>query len=75
MFARDRYVPCVSRGEAASGARGARSGRLTSALKKEPVDPGTFCYLCGNSDMIYEVYGILKRQGVSREHIFAEVYF
>jgi hypothetical protein len=25
--------------------------------------------------MIYEVYGILKDQGVSRDRIFAEVYF
>ena len=71
-FAPDRYVPCVSRGAAGTGAR---SGRLTATLEKEPIDPGTFCYLCGNSDMIYEVYGILKHQGVSREHIFAEVYF
>jgi ferredoxin--NADP+ reductase/benzoate/toluate 1,2-dioxygenase reductase subunit len=72
VFAPERYVPCVSRGEAVDGAR---SGRVTAALEKEPVNPGTFCYLCGNSDMIYEVYGILKHQGVSREHIFAEVYF
>ena len=39
------------------------------------MDSSTYCYLCGNSDMIYEVYGILKAQGVSREQIFAEVYF
>ena len=39
------------------------------------VDSSTYCYLCGNSDMIYEVYGILRDRGVSREQIFAEVYF
>jgi len=49
-------------------------GRLTALLRVEPVEPSTYCYLCGNSDMIYEVYRILKEQGVSREHIFAEVY-
>jgi ferredoxin/flavodoxin---NADP+ reductase len=75
-----RYVPCVSRGPAAATAAPSRSaaafsGRLTSLLQAEPVDHSTYCYLCGNSDMIYEVYGILKEQGVSREHIFAEVYF
>jgi ferredoxin--NADP+ reductase len=89
-FTRDRYVPCVSRGAESAEYRGAESaeyrggvaeppaafaGRLTTLLQVEPVDPSTYCYLCGNSDMIYEVYGILKEQGVSREHIFAEVYF
>jgi ferredoxin--NADP+ reductase/benzoate/toluate 1,2-dioxygenase reductase subunit len=71
-FLPGRYVPCVSRAAACGGAR---AGRLTAALEKEPVDPSTYCYLCGNSDMIYEVYGILKDQGVPRERIFAEVYF
>ena len=71
-FAPERYVPCVSRGPAVDGAF---PGRLTAVLKKEPIDPSTYCYLCGNSDMIYEVYGILKDQGVSRDRIFAEVYF
>jgi ferredoxin/flavodoxin---NADP+ reductase len=71
-FASQRYLPCVSRGPCGEGAR---PGRLTEVLRKEPVDPSTYCYLCGNSDMIYEVYGILKDRGVSREHVFAEVYF
>lgn len=71
-FAPERYVACVSRGAAGNGAF---PGRLSLLLKREPVDPSTYCYLCGNSDMIYEAYGILKDQGVSREHIFAEVYF
>lgn len=85
VFSRDRYVPCVSRGVGSVDYRGAQSaesepptafpGRLTALLQAQPVDPTTYCYLCGNSDMIYEVYGILKEQGVSREHIFAEVYF
>jgi ferredoxin/flavodoxin---NADP+ reductase len=71
-FDADRYVPCVSRGAVAPGAF---PGRLIALLKEQPVELSTYCYLCGNSDMIYEVYGILKEQGVSREHIFAEVYF
>ena len=67
-----RYLPCVSRGLPGDAGY---PGRLTALLKERPVDPSTYCYLCGNSDMIYEVYGILKAQGVSREQIFAEVYF
>jgi ferredoxin--NADP+ reductase len=71
-FPADRYEPCVSR--AAAGGR-TFSGRLTARLTEVPPDPDTYCYLCGNSDMIYEVYGILKDRGISRDHIFAEVYF
>jgi ferredoxin--NADP+ reductase/benzoate/toluate 1,2-dioxygenase reductase subunit len=66
------YVPCVSRGSIGAGGYG---GRLTSLLREKPVDPAAYCYLCGNSDMIYDVYGILRDQGVPREQIFAEVYF
>jgi len=72
VFERQRYVPCVSRGAAGDGGY---QGRLTALLKEQPATPGTYCYLCGNSDMIYEVYGILRDQGVPREQIFAEVYF
>jgi ferredoxin--NADP+ reductase len=71
-FDASRYTPCVSRGAVDAGSY---AGRVTALLREEPVDPSTSCYLCGNSDMIYEVYGILKEQGVSREQIFAEVYF
>jgi ferredoxin--NADP+ reductase len=62
----------VSRYAAGSGGF---AGLLGALLKQAPVDPATYCYLCGNSDMIYEVYGILRDQGVPRERIFAEVYF
>jgi ferredoxin--NADP+ reductase len=80
VFRPDRYVPCISRCPVARTAvpetlPRAFPGRLTALLRGEPIDPSTYCYLCGNSDMIYEVYGILKEQGISREHIFAEVYF
>jgi ferredoxin--NADP+ reductase/benzoate/toluate 1,2-dioxygenase reductase subunit len=71
-FSRGRYVVCVSRGALE---KEVFPGRLTALLKREPVDPCTYCYLCGNSDMIYEAYAILNDQGVSRDHIFAEVYF
>jgi len=72
VFDGRRYVPCVSRGRAGDNAY---QGRLTALLRQAPAEPKTYCYLCGNSDMIYEVYGILRDQGVSREQIYAEVYF
>lgn len=73
VFEGDRYLPCVSReqGAAASG----YSGRVTTYLKEHPVDGASLCYLCGNCDMIYEVFDILRSQGVPANHLFAEVYF
>ena len=71
-FAHDRIVPCVSRG---SGVGGAYAGRVTSYLSERPVETSRYCYLCGNSDMIYEAYALLRDHGVPHAQIFAEVYF
>ena len=69
-FDRSRYLCCTSR---SSG--GDYAGRVTAWLREHPVEPEVRCYLCGNSDMIYEAFAILRGQGVPREHLFAEVYF
>lgn len=69
-FERSRYCACVSRGEG-----GDYPGRVTGYLRSHPVDPRRLCYLCGNSDMIYEAFAILRGQGVPRHRLFAEVYF
>lgn len=65
-----RRVACISR-----EAGGDYSGRVTDYLREHPVQSGTHCYLCGNADMIYEVYDILQDQGVDSDLIHAEVYF
>jgi ferredoxin--NADP+ reductase/benzoate/toluate 1,2-dioxygenase reductase subunit len=54
-------------------------GRVTSRLKAM-VEAGTvplnsLFYLCGNCDMIYEVYDIISEAGIEPNQIFAEVYF
>jgi ferredoxin--NADP+ reductase/benzoate/toluate 1,2-dioxygenase reductase subunit len=69
-FERSRYVACVSRAEG-----GDYRGRVTGWLSEHDVDPSWQCYLCGNSDMIYESFAILRRRGVPRERLHAEVYF
>jgi ferredoxin--NADP+ reductase len=71
-FEEPRIVPCVSRGAVPPGAH---HGRLTDYLSSHPVDPSRYCYLCGNSDMIYETYALLRDSGVPHSQIFAEVYF
>ncbi len=71
-FGPGRFVPCISREPAHQGEH---QGRLTDYLSRHPVDRSTYCYLCGNSDMIYEAFAILTRFGIPREQIFAEIYF
>jgi ferredoxin--NADP+ reductase/benzoate/toluate 1,2-dioxygenase reductase subunit len=51
------------------------AGRVTDYLREHPVNPDSLCYLCGNCDMIYEAFDVLKNHGVPPEQLFAEVYF
>jgi ferredoxin--NADP+ reductase/benzoate/toluate 1,2-dioxygenase reductase subunit len=74
-FAQDRFVPCISGGPGAESAGTAYVGRVTSWLSEQPVEASRYCYLCGNSDMIYEAHALLRKHGVPHSHIFAEVYF
>jgi ferredoxin--NADP+ reductase/benzoate/toluate 1,2-dioxygenase reductase subunit len=70
VFERRRLVTCVSR-----EADGDFRGRVTAYLRAHSPAPQTLCYLCGNSDMIYETLAILRDDGVPAERIFAEIYF
>jgi ferredoxin--NADP+ reductase/benzoate/toluate 1,2-dioxygenase reductase subunit len=70
VFDPTRFVSCVSREEA-----GDFHGRVTDYLRANPAAPESLCYLCGNCDMIYEAFDILRSQGVPPDHLFAEVYF
>jgi ferredoxin--NADP+ reductase/benzoate/toluate 1,2-dioxygenase reductase subunit len=65
-----RYILCTSRDN-----RGDYQGRVTDFLKAQPVRSGADYYLCGNSQMIHEVYDILTDQEVDTDRIHAEVYF
>ena len=79
-----RYVACVSRREPdsdsesdidASIAAATFHGRVTDYVRQHPVGEGTRCYVCGNSEMIFEIFDLLKRQGIPSAEISAEVYF
>jgi ferredoxin--NADP+ reductase len=69
-FRPDCFTLCLSRGEG-----GDYSGRVTELLAQKKVDPRTQVYLCGNCEMIYEAYDILKGKGVDPRQIHTEVYF
>ncbi len=44
-------------------------------LENNQAEPDADYYLCGNSNMIHDVYDILKEKGVDAGRIHAEVYF
>lgn len=69
-YDKDRYILCTSRGN-----KGDYKGRVTDYLKEHDVDNETLVYLCGNSEMIYDVYDILMSKGMSSDNIRTEVYF
>lgn len=66
----ERYLACVS-----SETGGDYHGRVTDYLRENPVDPDTYCYLCGNSGMLTEAFDILREQGVSGNRLFTEAFF
>lgn len=68
-----RLTVCVSREVPKHG--NFFHGRVTSYLRENPIVFGTKCYLCGNSEMIFEVFDMLKGQGIPSSDLFAEVYF
>jgi ferredoxin--NADP+ reductase/benzoate/toluate 1,2-dioxygenase reductase subunit len=66
----NRYILCTSKESS-----GGHKGRVTRFLPGYRVDPDMLFYLCGNNNMIYEVYHILRDKGIPEENIFSEVYF
>jgi ferredoxin--NADP+ reductase/benzoate/toluate 1,2-dioxygenase reductase subunit len=65
-----RYFLCTSK-KSNEGYK----GRVTRFLAGYAVDSNMLFYLCGNNNMIYEVYHILRDKGIPDEKIFSEVYF
>jgi ferredoxin--NADP+ reductase/benzoate/toluate 1,2-dioxygenase reductase subunit len=65
-----RYILCTSK-----ESNGGHRGRVTRFLPGYPMDPDMLFYLCGNNNMIYECYHILRDKGIPDENIFSEVYF
>ncbi|MBD3418930.1 MAG: oxidoreductase [Chitinivibrionales bacterium] len=66
----DRHILCTSRDSS-----GRFVGRVTDCLAGRVVAPETHCYLCGNHQMIYDIYELLRAGDVHEENIHTEVYF
>ena len=50
-------------------------GRVTDYLFTQEVDADANYFLCGNNEMIQEVFDILTAKGVPISNIYSEVYF
>lgn len=69
-YAEGRYLHCVSQEKG-----GDFQGRVTHYLKTNPQAKDAVYYLCGNRNMINDVYDILREQEVSGDQIITEVFF
>ncbi len=69
-FNSEKTVLCTS-----GDNKGDFKGRVTDFIKELDIDAETNCFLCGNSEMIYEVFDILGEKGVPTSNIYSEVYF
>lgn len=70
FYNEDKYTLCTS-----GDSKGDFDGRVTDYLMANEVDPDTLVYLCGNCEMIYEVYDLLTSRGFDSDQIRTEVYF
>lgn len=76
-YPKEKYVACISKTQELKNSKTQNEfhGRVTDYLIKHPINPKTICYLCGNAEMINEVYDILREQGVGGTNIITEVFF
>jgi ferredoxin/flavodoxin---NADP+ reductase len=70
VYQKNRHILCTSRDQL-----GDFNGRVTDYLKQMVLDSDTLVYLCGNCDMIYDVYDLLTSRGFPSGNIKTEVYF
>lgn len=66
----ENYIACVSRDK-----NGDFHGRVTDYLRNNPIDTTLTYHLCGNADMLFEVYDMLVDAGVPRTRIRSEVFY
>lgn len=70
FYPEGKYIQCATRDKNVDF-----EGRVTDYLAAKEIDSDTLVYLCGNCDMIYEVYDLLTSRGIDSDQIKTEVYF
>ena len=69
-YSEKSYVHCVSKERG-----GNFYGRVSDYLRLNPQGIDKKYYLCGNRNMLNEVYDILREQNISGSNIMSEVFF
>jgi ferredoxin--NADP+ reductase/benzoate/toluate 1,2-dioxygenase reductase subunit len=70
FYEKEKYTLCTSADNA-----GHYKGRITTLLHTMDINSTTLCYLCGNSNMIFDAYTLLTQKGIAKNQLFTEVYF
>lgn len=69
-----RYIGCISQDKNHTS-NDVFHGRVTDYLKQHPLDTSATYYLCGNRNMINDVYDFLRLNNINGTRIFTEVFF
>lgn len=69
-FEQEKIILCTT-----GDKNGNFNGRVTKYLADQDIKKDTNCFLCGNSEMINEVFDILIEKGIPVSNIYTEVYF
>ena len=70
IFEKERITLCTS-----GDKNGDFKGRVNQLLSASDIESDTNCFLCGNSEMIFEAFDILTEKGIPVSNIYSEVYF
>jgi len=69
-FFGDHYICCTT-----GDSSGNFKGRVTDYLKSEDLDESAYFFLCGNYNMLDDVYEVLTSKGINGAQIKSEGYF
>jgi len=69
-YSNGRYINCATHDKMADF-----NGRVTDYLLVNPPPRAAIYYLCGNRNMINDVYDILRERDISSSQIITEVFF
>lgn len=70
IYSAGNYLSCTSRDN-----KGDFNGRVTEYIKTIEADPTAYYYVCGNYEMIDQVYDLLISKGIRKNQIKTEGYF
>jgi len=69
-YSQECYLPCISK-----PSDGKNGLRVTDYLNNNKIPKDVKVYICGNRNMIVDVFNILHSKGVSGDRIITEVFF